>query len=146
GTTVELFETAAARLGRLGVDWRAFVLAAAPFTAAERRIGAAVDSARWAADRGARHVALIPTRSGNGTMELLELGGEWSPLGLAGLEEALARGLRAVDPARTVLVVDDWDLERVSRCDACFGERRERIARMNRTGAAERPTECARCR
>ena len=142
--TLEQFDRAASRLVADGVDLRAFVLVGVPFVPAEEQARWAAASVRHAADAGARSVALIPVRGGNGELERLRELGEFRAPDLALVEEALARGIE-VSGGKAAVQVDPWDLERVeSACDACRGARLDAIREMNRTGVAGR-TVCGAC-
>ena len=169
--TLEQFDRAAARLRADGVDLRSFVLVGVPFVPAEEQARWAAASVRHAVDAGARSVALIPVRGGNGELERLRRLGRFEPPDLALVEESLALSLEEVsapgrgaapgreDPRhveslagglealcdRAAVQVDPWDIERVvSACRACRASRLEAIREMNRTGAARR-TECDAC-
>ena len=65
------YERAIAILRDFDADWRAFVLIGAPFVPPEESVEWTARSAAWAAENGAAHVTLIPTRGGNGEMERL---------------------------------------------------------------------------
>ena len=111
--TLDQFDRAAARLLADGVDLRAFVLVGVPFVPAEEQAQWAAASVRHAAAAGARSVALIPVRGGNGELERLQRLGEFKPPDLSVVEESLALGLETVDDL-TAVQVDPWDLERVA--------------------------------
>ena len=142
--TLEQFDRAAARLLADGVDLRAFVLVGVPFVPPEEQARWAAASVRHAVDAGARSVALIPVRGGNGELERLQRMGWFEPPGLSLLEESLAGGLEAIG-GRAAVQVDPWDLGRVeSVCGACRASRLEAIREMNLTGVARR-TVCDAC-
>ena len=79
--TLDQFDRAASRLVADGVDLRAFVLVGVPFVPAAEQAHWAAASVRHAAAAGARSVALIPVRGGNGELERLERLGEFQPPG-----------------------------------------------------------------
>lgn len=142
--TLEQFDLAARRLLADGLDLRAFVLVGAPFVAAEEQARWVAASVRRAALAGARSVALIPVRGGNGELERLQRLGLFQPPDLALVEESLARGLDLVDDS-TAVQVDPWDLERVrATCASCRSALLEAILEMNRTGVPRR-TACDDC-
>ncbi len=142
--TLDQFDRAAARLLADGVDLRAFVLVGVPFVPAEEQAQWAAASVRHAAAAGARSVALIPVRGGNGELERLQRLGEFKPPDLSVVEESLALGLETVDDL-TAVQVDPWDLERVaSGCRSCRAGRMQAIGEMNRTGEPGR-TACDDC-
>lgn len=142
--TLEQFDRAAARLQADGVGLRVFVLVGVPFVPPEEQAHWAAASVRHAVEAGARSVALIPVRGGNGELERLRRLGWFEPPSLRLLEESLARGMEAA-AGRAAVQVDPWDLERVeSVCGACRAARLAAIREMNRTGVARR-TACDAC-
>jgi len=141
--TVEDFDRAAGRLAEAGIGLRAFVLVGAPFVSAEETVEWVVRSAAHAFERGARIVALIPVRGGNGAMEELAARGQFTPPSLAQLEEALDRCLALGGGG--VALADLWDLDRLTRCPACAAARRERLERINLTGSPEPRAACREC-
>ena len=142
--TLEEFDRAAARLLADGIDLRVFVLVGVPFVPEEEQARWAAASVRHAAEAGARSVALIPVRGGNGELERLQRLGSFRAPDLALVEEALARGMEAAG-GEAAVQLDPWDLERVgSGCEACRGARLEAIREMNRTGVPRR-TVCDEC-
>ena len=168
--TLEQFDRAAERLRADGIGLRAFVLIGAPFVPAGEQAAWARESVRHAARAGARSVALIPVRGGNGELERLRRLGRFEPPDLALLQECLAGALEVAasrrpssrgseDPRRApedprnrvaagpsaAVQVDPWDLDRVaSACASCRDDRLAAIREMNRT-AAPRRTVCDDC-
>ncbi len=142
--TLEQFDQAAERLRADGVDLRVFVLVGVPFVPAEEQAKWVSESVRRAARAGARSVALIPVRGGNGELERRRGLGEFEPPNLALLEESLAGGLRTAG-ASPAVQADPWGLDRVaSGCETCRNARLEAIREMNRTGRPRR-TACGDC-
>jgi len=142
--TLEQFDRAAERLREDGVDLRVFVLAGVPFVPAEEQARWVSESVRHAVRLGARSVALIPVRGGNGELERLRELGEFEPPDLALLEECLAGALETAGSGAAVQV-DPWDLDQVaSDCEACRDARVAAIREMNGTGTPRR-TECGDC-
>jgi len=142
GMTLEDFDLAAARLARAGIGLRAFVLLPAPFVPAARAVESAIEAVRHAADRGARHVTLIPTRDGNGAMDELREQGHWTPPEPDVIEEAM-EGCARVSGA--VVTVDLWDIERFLACGHCRPARIARLRRFNDTGSPGPPVRCPAC-
>jgi radical SAM enzyme (TIGR01210 family) len=144
------FGTAAARLREGGVAVRAFVQVGLPFIPPDEAVDWAVASVAHALAAGAGQVALIPTRGGNGALELLAERGDFAPPTLADLEQALERSLRlpgagaGAEPG-AVVTADLWDLERLARCESCLPARRERLRRMNLTGEPAPAVACPDC-
>ncbi|MXZ40107.1 MAG: radical SAM protein [Holophagales bacterium] len=142
--TLEQFDRAAERLRGDGVDLRVFVLVGVPFVQAAEQAKWVSESVRHASRAGARSVALIPVRGGNGELERLREVGEFAPPSLRLLEESLALSLHAAEGSVAVQV-DPWDLDQVaSGCESCRDVRVAAIRKMNRTGVPRR-TVCGDC-
>lgn len=140
------FGRAAGRLRERGIAVRAFVQVGAPFVPPDEAVPWAVRSVAHALEAGAGCVAVIPTRGGDGAMEVLAERGAFTPPTLGDLEKALARSLELPEArAGRVVTADLWDLERFADCSRCLPPRRARLARMNLTGAAEPPVPCPDC-
>lgn len=139
GATLADFERVFERLVTAGIGVRAFVLLAPPFEDREP-VDAAVHSAARAIASGAKHVTIIPTRAGNGTLEHLERRGAWSPPTLAMLEDALERSLGLGG----VVTADLWDAGALITCE-CGPARLERLGRINVSGRREPAVACPRC-
>ena len=140
--TLEEFRRAAAFLREAGISLRVFVLVGLPFVDPRETVDWALRSAEFAFDCGAAVVSLIPTRSGNGAIDALEERGDFSLPDLAGVEEATASGLAL---RRGRILADLWDLERFSRCGACFAARASRLRAMNLAQAVPPPVSCPAC-
>jgi radical SAM enzyme (TIGR01210 family) len=140
--TLEEFRRAAAFLREAGISLRVFVLVGLPFVAPREAIDWSLRSAEFAFDCGAAVVSLIPTRSGNGAIDALEERGDFSPPDLAAVEEATASGLEL---RRGRILADLWDLERFSRCSACFAARASRLRAMNLAQNVPPPVPCPAC-
>lgn len=144
--TLEDFERAAQFLLEAGIGVRAFVLLGPPFVPRERAVEWAVRSVDYACGLGARHVSIIPTRTGNGALDALVPEGRFEPPTLNQAEEALEATLP--DPAvlpTAVVTLDLWDAERLVACHECGPRRLERLARMNFAGKVEPRFECRSC-
>lgn len=126
--TLASYAAAAAQLRAMGVASRAFVLVQPPFLAVEEAAAWAVRSAEFAFVHGAGAVSLIPVRAGNGALDALAAAGAFEPPSLATLEAAFDDAL-ALGGGR--VFADVWDLERFSRCVACFPARAARLRAMN---------------
>jgi len=130
GMSLDDFSGACERLAAAGIDTRAFVLVGLPGMDERAAVDAAGAAARFAAGCGVRHVSLVPTRPGNGTLDRLVAEGRFRPVGAAAAEAALARALE--DGAGTIVTLDGWDWDRLDgHCDRCRDARAARIARMN---------------
>ena len=151
--TLERFEKAARFLADNGIDLRVFVIIGLPYVPVDESVEWAVQSARFAAERGAAVVSIIPARGGNGEMERLLADGHFLPPRLAHLEAALDRCLRHSDPEQregeesaVVFTADLWDVELLASCATCRDQRVARMRRLNVTGKLEPEVICLQCR
>jgi hypothetical protein len=140
--TLELYAAAADGLRGDDIDLRAFVLVQPPFMRVEESLEWTCRSIDFAFDCGATAISLLPTRSGNGAMEQLELVGLFAPPGLAIVEDALDYGI-ALKKGR--VFVDLWDIDRVACCAQCRQARIERLGRMNLCQTMIERVLCANC-
>ena len=122
------FARATSLLVQAGVDVRAFILCALPFASREESVHWAERSIEFAFGSGASVVTLIPTRSGNGALDLLERHGLFHSPDLGMLEEVSAFGLNL---RRGRVFVDTWDLARFGTCGECADRRKARLERQN---------------
>jgi archaeosine synthase beta-subunit len=136
------FARAAARLRQADIDLRAFVLVGTPFVPASENVAWAVRSAAHALEHGARVVALVPLRPGNGELERLATRGQLQPCTVADLEAAYEATLAL---GAGVVIADLWDASRLPACAACREARIQRLARMNRTGRPLPAIACELC-
>ena len=142
GMTLEDFDGAARRLKGAGIPFRAFLLLGAPYVPPEEAVEWTVRSAQHAFGQGAEGVSVIPLRDGNGTIEALVEAGEATLPDLDQLEDALDRCSHL---GAGVAVADLWDLERISPCEDCRSQRRERLRRQNLSGLVEPRVRCGAC-
>lgn len=136
------FDRAAAKLLTAGIAVRAFVLLSPPYAAPGEAVGWAVRSVRYAVERGARRVSIIPVRAGNGALDALERSGQFVPPTLEQLESALDQ---CVEVTGAVVTADLWDAARLATCAACGPRRLDRLARMNLGGRREPTIACGAC-
>ena len=141
--TVDRFADAASRLQRRGVSVRVFLLIAPPFVPRDEQDEWLRRSIDMAVACGASVVTLIPTRTGNGAMEALSAEGAFEPPRLDDIERSAARALARTRHHERIFV-DLWDLERFSKCAACFTARRDRLRAMN-LGQCVLPAIASRC-
>ncbi|HEX7580712.1 MAG TPA: radical SAM protein, partial [Thermoanaerobaculia bacterium] len=140
------FARAASLLVQAGVDVRAFILCALPFASREESVHWAERSIEFAFGSGASVVTLIPTRSGNGALDLLERNGLFHPPDLGMLEEVSAFGLAlSRKSGRGRVFVDTWDLARFGTCRVCFDGRKQRLERQNGLQAVLPRVSCQAC-
>ena len=136
--TLATFAKAAAFLRTLDIALRVFVLVKPPFLDEAEALHWARRSIDFAFTCGASVVSLIPTRAGNGALDVLE----FAPPKLATLESAFDYGIGLV---RGRVFADLWDLEKFSDCPACFLARRERLRQMNAQQTEFPRVKCAGC-
>lgn len=142
GAALGTYAEAARALIAHGITWRAFVLVGAPWVPPDEDATWVARTARFAIDHGAEHVALIPVRGGNGTLEQLQASGDWTPPSLGQLEAAYDASLAFGHEA--VVTADLWDLDTLpGGCSKCRGPRTERLAALNRTGRPLSSIACA---
>ncbi|MFO0871091.1 MAG: radical SAM protein [Pirellulales bacterium] len=143
--TLDDFARAAERLTGAGIAVRAFVLLRPPPLDEHAGVVWGRAAVEFAVATGARVVAVIPTRAGNGLLDRWQADGWFSPPRLRSLEAIQEAALAAVR-GRGRVFVDLWDLARLSDCAACFDARHNRLDRINRTQQVEPRPDCPNCR
>jgi archaeosine synthase beta-subunit len=145
------FDRAAEFLAAHDVDLRAFVLFGVPYVPVAESLEWTIRSVEYAVARGARRVAIIPVRGGNGEIERLQQLGHFTPPTLRELETALEQSLsrQPVGPSGQppIVTADLWDVERLPACDVCRAQRVARIRAMNLTPGSRlpAPSSCLAC-
>jgi radical SAM enzyme (TIGR01210 family) len=140
--TLEQFAEAAELLSASAIDLRAFILVKPPFLPASEAVYWAERSLDFAFQCSAGVATLIPTRGGNGALEALALAGEFEQPGIATLEACLEYGF-SLQQGR--VFADLWDLERFSKCRACYQSRAARLRHMNLRQVAPGRIDCRAC-
>jgi hypothetical protein len=107
---------------------RAFILLRPPFLTEKQGVEWANKSIDFAFKCGVECCAIIPTRAGNGAMEVLKDERSFDSPNIASLEYVLEYGL-SLNKGR--VFADVWDLDTFSSCDLCYGQRKERLNQMN---------------
>ena len=123
---------------------RSFVLLKPPFLSEEEGVDWALRSIEYALSLGVGCCAVIPSRSGNGIMEQLQVENRFAPPTLGSLERVMEHGLRLAE-GRGRVFVDLWDIQRFATCARCVEARRERLHRMNLSQHGLPPIACS-CR
>ena len=127
--TAEDFRKAAKFLRRNNIDVRAFILLNPPYiTDKAENIRWVQKAVQFAFDSGVQCCSIIPTRPGNGVMELLYEQGHYVPPSLDTLEEVFGNAL-ALKAGR--VFVDSWDIAFLAHCSICFEARKSRLEAMN---------------
>ena len=140
--TMDDFRRAAERLDSMGIALRVFVLLGLPFLSREESLEWACRSIAAAFDFGAVVVSVVPTRAGNGALDVLQHAGDFTSPMLDGLEAALAYGIAL---GRGRVFADLWDVERLRVCGACFSRRVDRLREMNQSQTLLAPVPCDVC-
>jgi radical SAM enzyme (TIGR01210 family) len=126
--TVDDFTHAAHVLRQNQIAVRTFLLISVPFIPQSEQQHWIERSINTAFDSGTNVVSLIPTRTGNGALDSLQLTGDFREPTLSELEHAHEYGLRL---QRGRVFADTWDLARFSSCPRCATARVERLHGMN---------------
>jgi radical SAM enzyme (TIGR01210 family) len=126
--TLDDFSNASMFLRGHDIKTRAFILLRPPFLSEAEGVEWAKRSIDFSFDAGVECCAVIPTRAGNGAMEVLQRDGFFYPPNISSLEEVLDYGI-GLKKGR--VFADLWDLERFADCDQCFEERKVRMHHMN---------------
>ncbi len=141
--TLEQFGAAADFLRKNQIDLRVFILVQPPFMKPDEALYWASRSLDFAFDCGATAATLIPTRAGNGAMNILEQQGEFVPPSLKTVEDAAKYGLSL---GRGRVFVDLWDIQTArSVCSLCYPLRIAQLHEVNLRQCVLRPIQCERC-
>jgi radical SAM enzyme (TIGR01210 family) len=138
--TLEDFRRTARRLCAHSIAVRAFVLLRPPFLSESEGVLWARRSIDFAFDAGAECCVIIPTRGGNGALEVLAARGLFEPPALDSLEDVLDYGLSL---GRGRVFADLWDIERLAGGSASQEARLQRLARLNLAQVVEPRVEIA---
>jgi hypothetical protein len=142
GITLDSFRKATDFLSNHEIDLRVFILVRPPFMSEEEGLDWACRSLDLSDEVGASVSILIPTRGGNGAMELLREQGDFEPPKLHTLEKALDYGITNISHR---VFADLWDLQQFSDCPICFEKRKNRLEKMNLTQELHDYPECGSC-
>lgn len=126
--TLADYDRAADFLTSHEISVRTFLLLKPPYMDEAEGVEWAVRSLEYAFERGSECCSIIPTRMGNGIMEVLKQQGDFAPPTGRSLEQVLERGLALT---RGRVFVDLWDAERFFPCPVCRDSRIARLQEMN---------------
>ncbi|MCA9049160.1 MAG: radical SAM protein [Planctomycetaceae bacterium] len=140
--TTKDFADACHRLLRDGIRIRCFVLLRPPDTTEQQGVDRAIESLKFAFDCGVECCVVIPTRSGNGIMNLLQTAGRFEPPEPASLERVLDN---CIPWRRGRVFADTWDLKEFARCRACAPARIQRLRRICLTQQLPGAVVCSVC-
>jgi hypothetical protein len=121
---------------------RAFILLRPPFLDEAQGVEWAKRSLDFAFGVGVECCVVIPTRAGNGVMEVLQAQGEFEQPRIRSLEEAVEHGIN-LKAGR--VFGDLWDIEKFAVCKQCDGRRADRVGEMNRTQLVTPRIVCVEC-
>ena len=107
---------------------RAFILLRPPFLEEKEAVKWAKRSIDFAFDSGVECCVIIPTRGGNGALEILHEQGYFEQPEIESLEEVLEYGV-GLKAGR--VFADLWDIENFSHCNECLDARKKRIHEIN---------------
>jgi len=145
------FDSAAEFLAGHDIDLRVFVLLGLPYVPVQESIAWTIRSVEYAVARGAKRVAIIPVRGGNGELERLQQLGHFTPPTLRELETALEQSLSRlpIGPSAhpPIVTADLWDVDRLPACEVCRPQRIARIRAMNLSPRSRLPApgSCLAC-
>lgn len=150
--TLDDFSRAARFLTASQISVRSFVLLRPPGMSGPEGVEWAVRSVDYAVEQGVTCCAIVPTRDGNGVMEMLREQGHFQPPTIGDMETALTRSLQRLDcedehppSSRPRVMMDLWDAAQFGDCNHCINARIERLAAMNRSQRVEPEIECPAC-
>lgn len=127
-------------LNENGIKSRAFILLRPPFLTEDEGIEWTKRSLDFAVDCGVECCVIIPTRSGNGAMDILHKEGHFSPPDIKSLEEVLDYGI-GLKSGR--IFADLWDIDLFSSCDKCLDARKIRLKNANLFQEILHPVNCS---
>jgi archaeosine synthase beta-subunit len=140
--TLEQFAAAAEHLREQAIHLRVFVLVQPPFVRSEEALHWAQRSLDFAFDCNATAVTLIPTRAGNGAMEVLQQAGAFMPPDLRTFEKAVEYGVAL---GRGRVFADLWEIELIATCAHCRAARIARLEHVNLTQTMPPVLACEHC-
>lgn len=144
GLDLDIFRRKCEFLKANGIFIRVFLLLQPPFVPPEEAAEWAMNGISFARECQADVVVLIPTRTGNGAMDLLTHAEEFKSPPLSLLEQTLQRSL-SFQPAHARIFADTWDLDRFSSCPYCLALRKARLDQTNLTQTVPCPCKCDHC-
>ena len=136
------FEAAVSFLSQNGISSRAFILLKPPFLNEVEGVTWAKKSIDFAFDVGVECVVVIPTRAGNGALEVLAEKRLFSSPTIYSLERVLDYG---IEKNKGRVFADLWDLKKFSTCSHCLEARINRIHQINLSQNGSDPVSCNCC-
>jgi archaeosine synthase beta-subunit len=139
--TLDDFSRAAMFLRTGGIHLRSFVLLRPPGLSESEGVEWAEKSVSFAVGNGVRCCPVVPTRGGNGALEMLAESGYFAPPSMTSIEATLENCLRKKHDCRVFM--DLWDIQQFSHCRQCVDQRVVRIEQMNFTQSIPEPVACS---
>ena len=133
------FERSVRFLSSNGISSRAFILLRPPFLSEPEGIYWANRSLDFAFKVGVECCIIIPTRAGNGALDLLYTKNYFSPPDIQSLEKVIEYGIQ-LNAGR--VFSDLWDIGLFSSCDKCIDQRRRRLVEINLYQKKIAPVKC----
>jgi len=137
--TLDDFSSSVAFLNKNDILARAFILLRPPFLNEAEGVEWAMKSIDFAFGCGVECCTIIPTRSGNGAMDILEKQGLFETPRIKSLEAVLDYGI-SLNKGR--VFADLWDLSHFSDCDECYEKRKDRLHNINLQQVSLPEIEC----
>jgi radical SAM enzyme (TIGR01210 family) len=134
------FRKSADFLHQNNIRSRAFILLRPPFLTEDEGIEWTKRSLDFAFDCGVECCVIIPTRSGNGALDILQKEGYFTPPDIKSLEEVLDYGI-GLKSGR--IFADLWDIDLFSSCDKCLATRKIRLENTNLYQEILTPVNCS---
>lgn len=128
------------------IEIRTFLLIQAPGVAASQAVEETLNSLQFAMDNGSKVSTLIPTRAGNGIIDILVQQGQVTLPTLRTIEETFTTAISMANSSQRIVQIDLWDLETFSNCQHCFPSRKERLEQMNLKQCVLPSIPCEHCR
>ena len=139
GMNLKDFENSVQFLNQHGILSRAFILLRPPFLSEPEGVYWANRSLDFAFKTGVECCTVIPTRTGNGALDLLCTNNYFSPPDIQSLEKVIEYGIQ-LNAGR--VFSDLWDIEFFSSCDKCIDQRKRRLVKMNLYQKSIAPVKC----
>ncbi len=139
GMNLDDFENSVHFLNQHRILSRAFILLRPPFLSELEGVYWANRSLDFAFRIGVECCTVIPTRAGNGALDLLYTNNYFSPPDIQSLEKVIEYGIQ-LNAGR--VFSDLWDIGFFSSCDKCIDQRRRRLVEMNLYQKRIAPVKC----
>ncbi|MCD4734660.1 MAG: hypothetical protein K8R53_01330 [Bacteroidales bacterium] len=137
--SLEDFDNSVKFLNHHKIPSRAFILLRPPFLSEQEGVYWANQSLDFAFKTGIECCIIIPTRAGNGALDLLNDKNYFSPPDIQSLEKVIEYGIQ-LNAGR--VFSDLWDIDLFSSCDNCIDQRRSRLVKMNLYQKRIAPVKC----